>query len=378
MKRLVSALALAVLAAPPLPVRSPAATSCRAVYDHGAGEFVVDGEFGGTDESAADYILMPSGFCVSPAGDVFVLEGQLCKIRRFDAQGKLVATFGDEGEGPGHLRFPARMELSPEGNLWMYEIGNRRFSVFTPEGEYVTTHPIQEIVWGFEIAPSGAVYIETHERDYVAPRSGTTIRLTRFASDLSAPAVVDSAVIHDNINITEPIRTNVPVPFHAAYAWKIAPGGALVIANSGDYHLEVRSPSGGVAVATPPDVTRQRVTGEDKEHWFAGITSSNSEGGVSRGAPQYVRDNADFPEYKPYFQLIRVDHEGYILVQTFEREGALAACDVFDPQAKYVGRVLLPDLAEVEFAGGFAYKLETPEDAGAKVLRMRLVPAGGQ
>jgi hypothetical protein len=378
MKRLVSALALAGLATLILPAPSSAAASFRPVYDRGAGEFVVDGEFGGTDESADDYILMPSGFCVSPEGEVFVLERELCTIRRFDAQGNLVATFGDEGEGPGHLRFPTRMQLAPDGNLWIYELGNHRFSVFTPEGEYVTTHPIQDIVWGFGIAPSGAVYLETHEWDYEGRRGGTTIRLTRFASDLSSPAVVDSALIHDNTYITEPIRTNVPVPFHAQYMWKITPGGALVLANSGDYHLELRSPSGEVAVAAPPEVTRQKVTGEDKEHWFAGITTSNSEGGVSRGAPQHVRDNAEFPEYKPYFELLRVDHDGYILVQTFEREGDLAVCDVFDPQAKYVGRVLLPDLAEFEFAGGFAYRLDTPEDAGAKVLRMRLVPADGQ
>lgn len=378
MKRLVPALALTLLAAPLSPVPSSTTMSFRPVYDRGSGEFVVDGEFGGTDEAADDYILMPSGFCVSPEGDVFVLERELCTIRRFDARGKPVAVFGDEGEGPGHLRFPARMQLAPNGNLWIYEIGNRRFSVFTPEGEYVTTHPIQEIVWGFEIAPSGAVYLETHEGDYEGRRGGTTIRLTRFASDLSSPAVVDSVLIHDNTYITEPIRTNVPVPFHAQYMWKITPGGALVLANSGDYHLEVRSPSGGVEVATPPDVTRQRVTGEDKKSWFAGITTSNSEGGVSRGAPQYVRDNAEFPEFKPYFRLIRVDHEGYILVQTFERQGDLAVCDVFDPQARYAGRVLLPDLAEVEFAGGFAYRLDTPEDAGAKVLRMRLVATGGQ
>lgn len=70
---------------------------------------------------------------VDDEGTMFVLDGQSTEIRVFDASGSHLRTFGGEGAGPGEMRSASLAGWGPDGNLWVADPENARYSVFLPE-----------------------------------------------------------------------------------------------------------------------------------------------------------------------------------------------------------------------------------------------------
>lgn len=73
-------------------------------------------------------------------GSVFVLDALSRTVRVFDGQGTELRTFGERGQGPGELAEPAALFWGPDGNLWVADLGNGRFTVFEPDGDLVDTY----------------------------------------------------------------------------------------------------------------------------------------------------------------------------------------------------------------------------------------------
>lgn len=343
--------------------------SLRPVYDAGRGHLVRDLVIG--EREGDPLLVLPLPPVVDRDGNIIVADLRLPALFKFSPEGDLLWTADSKGQGPGDLLTPTNVALRPDGSVLVYDVGNRRFSVFSRAGEPAGTTHFSEVVWDCAVGPSGAVYIETHERTYGVPREPTTIRIERLAPDFSTRAVVDSARILTDLYV-ENYPGNIPVPFRPSLAWSVAPAGNLVVARSADYSIRVYGPDGKTVAHTRHEATRQPVTDNDKRRYFEGMTTATGDV-VRHGAPDVVRDNAEFPKFKPYFTGVVTDPEGYILVGTYEKQGDLGGWDVFSPRAEFVGRVWLPRLGV--FAGGYVYRVEMPEDeAPVTIVRYRLEP----
>lgn len=78
---------------------------------------------------------------LAPDGALFVLDSQASEIRSFRRDGTHLMTFGRTGEGPGELSSPGGMTFGPDGNLWVLNVGNARYTVFDPgSGSLVAEH----------------------------------------------------------------------------------------------------------------------------------------------------------------------------------------------------------------------------------------------
>ena len=219
---------------------------------------------------------------------------------------------------------------------------------------------------------NGDVWVQTQLPDFDGRRGGTLIKILRYSPDLIESVVVDSTRIKDNTYVTEPLFANIPVPFAPIMAWAISPAGNLVIARSGDYAVKIFSPKLDVLAQFQHPGKRVSVTEEDKLAHFAQM-ESNLDGVVKKGAPEFVRENTEFPRFKPYFNRMRVDEDGYILFQTHETATGGVVYDVFEPDGSFLNRVVLPDLGwSCVFRHGFVYQLEQSEDAPARIKRCRI------
>ena len=71
---------------------------------------------GGEDD---DEVLFghPRGVTIDAAGNVLVLDSQLCQIVVFNPDGGLVGILGREGEGPGEFQRPAGLVALPDGSV---------------------------------------------------------------------------------------------------------------------------------------------------------------------------------------------------------------------------------------------------------------------
>ena len=80
----------------------------------------------------------PTGVTVGPNGHVYVADTHYFRVMEYDAQGNLVHSFGEQGQGPGQFIYVTDIAFAPNGNLYVAEYGGHdRIQVFSPVGEYL-------------------------------------------------------------------------------------------------------------------------------------------------------------------------------------------------------------------------------------------------
>jgi hypothetical protein len=79
-------------------------------------------------------------FVVQHDGSAFVYDGFDAPIVRVGPDGRVRGYIGRKGAGPGEFRTVIGMALEPEGNLWVVDSGNQRYSVFASDGTLLRDH----------------------------------------------------------------------------------------------------------------------------------------------------------------------------------------------------------------------------------------------
>ena len=92
------------------------------------------GKLEGREEK--DILYDPVDAARLPNGDILVLEGDGCTVKRFDGRHQLVSSFGQKGLGPGDLVSPYRLRLNAKKDAVYVAAGNR-VSWFRPDGRFL-------------------------------------------------------------------------------------------------------------------------------------------------------------------------------------------------------------------------------------------------
>ncbi len=71
------------------------------------------------------------------AGEIYVLDGNTCRIQIFSQEGKLLQWWGRRGSEPSCMLRPHSLALSPDRNVYVVEVDNSRVSVFDRAGRYL-------------------------------------------------------------------------------------------------------------------------------------------------------------------------------------------------------------------------------------------------
>ena len=80
----------------------------------------------------------PTNLAVAPDGDVYVTDGYgNARVHRFSASGKLLASWGEPGTGPGQFMLPHGVAVDATGNVFVCDRESDRIQVFTAEGRFI-------------------------------------------------------------------------------------------------------------------------------------------------------------------------------------------------------------------------------------------------
>jgi tripartite motif-containing protein 71 len=79
----------------------------------------------------------PHDLALGPDGTMLVTDSALHRVFVFDADGRLVSSWGGRGLGRGELYKPRGIARDGRGRVTVIDHGNHRLQTFTPEGEYV-------------------------------------------------------------------------------------------------------------------------------------------------------------------------------------------------------------------------------------------------
>ena len=90
----------------------------------------------------------PGGVAVDKAGNVYVADTWNHRVQKFDPSGKFLLAWGSfinlsdaasAGDNDKNSKFfgPRGIAVGPDGNVYVTDTGNKRVSIFTPEGKFV-------------------------------------------------------------------------------------------------------------------------------------------------------------------------------------------------------------------------------------------------
>ena len=83
----------------------------------------------------------PTDIAMSATGEFYVSDGyRNCCVHKFSADGTLLFSWGEPGEGPGQFRLPHSV-WEAKGRVYVADRENNRIQIFTPQGEFLDIWP---------------------------------------------------------------------------------------------------------------------------------------------------------------------------------------------------------------------------------------------
>ena len=90
------------------------------------------GDVAAEDETVAFY--MPAGIALDSQGNLYILDTGNHRVQKFGPDGRYLASFGRQGQGPGDFAYPDSIDIDSEDMVWVSDPNNQRIQVFTPAG----------------------------------------------------------------------------------------------------------------------------------------------------------------------------------------------------------------------------------------------------
>jgi len=88
---------------------------------------------------------------VDSRGNIYVLDGKMTRIVKFNRDGRFILRFGKKGQGPGEFVFPESIVLDSDRKI--YVLGSRKVLIFEENGKFIKSFPFN--FYGIDIAIYG-------------------------------------------------------------------------------------------------------------------------------------------------------------------------------------------------------------------------------
>lgn len=175
-------------------------------------------------------------------GRVYVLDRTRHAVQVFEPSGGHVRTLGGEGAGPGELSRAIGLAFSPDGRVWIADVGNSRYTVYDTTGSYRDAYPRRlsghSVPWPGKITAGGRLYdvtLEVREGDFRRILVGYRLRegeLRRADTTWVPPDPIPT----DRQQVTirrENATTAFGIPYAPRLEWWLDPAGHLWFGRSG-------------------------------------------------------------------------------------------------------------------------------------------------
>jgi len=257
--------------------------------------------------------------------NIYVSDMKLNNIKVFDSSGAHIKTFSKQGQGPGELNMPTGIQVTPNGELMVEEVLNRRLSFFTPKGEFLrsTSTADKTSLTGLRLGPEGTMI----GRELVLEENKMTWCVKKYDADLNEMFTVGK------VDTPNPLQGKIN-PFDLMIVFDVDKKGNITYGTSKKYEIKFINPDGTHIKSITKEYDPIKITEEDKKEILSRIPET---GGLN------VKDMIEFPKYYPAFQNFTCDDEGRIFVRTFEKgekEGEYI-CDIFDPEGCFISQISL-------------------------------------
>ncbi|MFC1499737.1 hypothetical protein ACFL6T_01815 [Candidatus Zixiibacteriota bacterium] len=318
----------------------------------------------------------------------FLLDGGNHEVVEFTADGALRNTFGREGSGPGEFRYPLQMTIHG-GRLWISDVGNVRFSVYTIDGssqDDVRWPGGSRLVNSFAITPRGGILhggiwpltvAELAEQDpmyYLAEfageglwEEGSSVHVDTLAVMRAEPwsgFVIRSEEGGERGWFESPV-------FSPQFYWS-ASNDLIVTVTSADYRFEVRDMQGTILleiVCPTPDL---RVTEAHRRWYFDSFAREAIPGLEPFTLTSDSKARFVFARELQAIAGISIDGAGNIYVLANSPVPGTTRLDLFSAEGIYRGSVSDAGLPEACIGDG-TILLKSTDSAGLDRFRTGII-----
>lgn len=355
------------------------------------GGTLIDDLILGAGSDATEYQLSEIlGLAIGADGALYVVDraGNSYSVRKYDAAGKYVRSFGRAGSGPGEFQAPGAVAELADGRVLVSDIAG--IVSYSPSGEPLTRLRSQSSmipgppIW---IDPSGLVMVYTRRRpvgqmSLQGPMTPHAIRmsldgkvvdtLANPADEFPAPPSVKIATVGPGGAAS--VRS-AGIPFSPRHIVGWSPLGYFITSYTNRYAIDLRVPRkrsigqqspwrpGDPVLSIRRDVPPVAVNRSERDDWRQDVAMY-----MRRSAPLWSWDGVSIPAVKPAIRDFWVAQDGRIWIQLSQpallnpdasipstpggREGVGGAArrrwvepyvyDILEPDGRYVGQLRMP------------------------------------
>lgn len=318
--------------------------SLKTVYSAGKARFVPALILKAESMPEGVFFEAPIGITSDGKGNVYICDAQANDIKKFDAQGNYLSTFGKSGQGPGDFSRPFQIVYSDD-RIVVLDLGNRRLCALSPEGNFLFSKKIPSNL-GYpvklEALPSGDLIMEMERMFPTDPERPQLTSLVLFSSgnfDLLDSLYSHEVWKHKFLQI-QGRGVNIPQPYSPSVHWDVGKMGEIVVGFSDEYKIGIMDIQKKFHSTFGREYAPIKVTAEDQKNFFNDLVAFSSDG-PSDKVPEFLIENTKFPKYKPAFDTIHIDSEGNMLVHvlTEKDKNSPDSFDVFDSKGDFIASV---------------------------------------
>ena len=363
------------------PLGAPQPEIGRTDFNSGTVKIIPDPAFGKSTEW--DVLFKPTSdkwTAFLPDGSFFRTASAEGQVHKFDSEGKLLKSFGRQGQGPGDLQAPGALDVLDGKILVVNDAGNQRLSLFDLDGNFLKiVKPVDGAgiplsVLSLTALDEGRVVDVAYETRS-APPNVLAARYRVLIKDLADGQDKELAVFDWERPLSK-FRLRVMEWEPAVFLAKAGPGKVLV-ACSGTPEIAFFSYSGEKLSSFSLDIERTKITWKHLE--FA-VRADENPKNIEFLAKN--KSDIELPEFLPCYSRLALDAQGRVLVydynaarfsreasfKAFSLEGRPLASVKIDPAGH---KPVMPVHFWKEFA--YAYLTKAGDDDSFIFARFRLV-----
>jgi hypothetical protein len=354
-----------------------------------AWHLVQETQFGGGSDPASELSDI-RGVEVSKNGNVLVLDYKAQAIRVFAADGHYLKKLSRNGAGPGEFEEPNGFARSPDGNIWVNDPGNHRFTVLRDDGSYVkdvrSTLTSYGYIWQGYFDAAGRMVNPVYVPNARPSASQGIV-------DNSSHQVLERRAMISNRADTVP-AVSCPQPGTMVQNWsgRSAHGGTVMGVPFAASESVVRSAHDVIWCASGAEysITRLGLLRGDTLQTIHGraaplpVTAAERDSAVDSARALFTRHQldpavvrpGDIPRNKPVIMGLTLDDQNRLWVRLTPAVAGHTRYDIYDARGFQVGMIELAGLVREwpapVFRGNKLYAVVRDPDDVPSVVRYRI------
>jgi hypothetical protein len=304
----------------------------------------------GDSDNEKEMVAQPGYIDVDDRGHTFVVDIKASNVKVFDRDGQFVRTIGKKGEGPGEFSVPLGIIVTPDDELLVEDMMNRRLSYFSLDGEFLRNEVLANSLSTINVVmDSNGNFMA---RELIMEGNQLFFELRKYDKDLNPMFVLDKTEFQN------PMQGNFN-PFGVLAVYIFDPKGEIYYGDGKEYEIKVYTPKGKLIRRILKKHDPIKITKEDEERIL------NEFPDMAPGFKQGMK----FPEYFPAYEFFALEEGGRLIVRTYKKgkkEGEYVL-DIFDQEGRYIAQIPTRVNARV-WKNNKAYSVEDTEE-GYKVIK---------